>query len=98
MAETATIPSAAPGNNAPASRPHPSHPANWQRGFWSLIVTQFQNAFNDNALKFVVIYIIVALNFPTEKRENLILVVGAMFALPFIFFSMVGGNLADRYS
>jgi acyl-[acyl-carrier-protein]-phospholipid O-acyltransferase/long-chain-fatty-acid--[acyl-carrier-protein] ligase len=24
--------------------------------------------------------------------------VGALFALPFIFFSMVGGNLADRYS
>jgi acyl-[acyl-carrier-protein]-phospholipid O-acyltransferase/long-chain-fatty-acid--[acyl-carrier-protein] ligase len=70
----------------------------WQRGFWSLIVTQFQNAFNDNAIKFLVIYIIVAMNFPKDQRENLILVVGALFALPFIFFSMVGGNLADRYS
>jgi len=73
-------------------------PENWQRGFWSLIVTQFQNAFNDNAIKFLVIYIIVALNFPKDTRETLILIVGALFALPFIFFSMVGGNLADRYS
>jgi hypothetical protein len=23
----------------------------WQRGFWSLMATQFQNAFSDNALK-----------------------------------------------
>ncbi|HYL45544.1 MAG TPA: acyl-[ACP]--phospholipid O-acyltransferase [Candidatus Limnocylindrales bacterium] len=98
MAETATIPPAAPSDHAHHAEPFPSHPANWRRGFWSLIVTQFQNAFNDNALKFLVIYIIVALNFPQETRENLILVVGAMFALPFIFFSMVGGNLADRYS
>ena len=70
----------------------------WRSGFWSLIVTQFQNAFNDNAIKCLVIYIIVAMNFPKDTREDLILLVGAMFALPFIFFSMIGGNLADRYS
>jgi acyl-[acyl-carrier-protein]-phospholipid O-acyltransferase / long-chain-fatty-acid--[acyl-carrier-protein] ligase len=73
-------------------------PRGWQAGFWSLIVTQFQNAFNDNAIKYLVIYLIVAMNFPKDQRENLILIVGALFALPFIFFSMLGGNLADRYS
>ena len=26
------------------------------------------------------------------------LLVGALFAVPFIFFSMLGGNFADRYS
>ena len=77
---------------------HIAEKPGWQVGFWSLIVTQFQNAFNDNAIKFLVIYIIVAMNFPKDTRENLILVVGALFALPFIFFSMAGGNLADRYS
>jgi acyl-[acyl-carrier-protein]-phospholipid O-acyltransferase/long-chain-fatty-acid--[acyl-carrier-protein] ligase len=83
-----------------SSAPHhrPEEKSGWHFGFWSLIVTQFQNAFNDNAIKFLVIYIIVAMNFPKDTRENLILVVGALFALPFIFFSMVGGNLADRYS
>ena len=73
-------------------------PPNWQRGFWALIVTQFQNAFNDNAIKFLVIYIIVAMNFPEGQRDFLVLVVGALFALPFIFFSMTGGYFADRYS
>ncbi|MGA8143632.1 MAG: acyl-[ACP]--phospholipid O-acyltransferase [Candidatus Acidiferrales bacterium] len=73
-------------------------PPNWQRGFWALIVTQFQNAFNDNAIKFLVIYIIVAMNFPQQQRDFLVLIVGALFALPFIFFSMTGGYLADRYS
>src|ERR1700691_3273355 len=70
----------------------------WQGGFWSLIATQFQTAFNDNAVKFLVIYIIVAMNFPNQFRDRLILLVGALFALPFIFFSMTVGYFADRYS
>ncbi|MGB9008125.1 MAG: acyl-[ACP]--phospholipid O-acyltransferase [Candidatus Acidiferrales bacterium] len=102
-------PAAAAPSEARTSAPHPPPNATpaylrgdgtpgWQMGFWSLIVTQFQNAFNDNAIKFLVIYIIVAMNFPKDTRENLILIVGALFALPFIFFSMAGGNFADRYS
>jgi len=54
----------------------------WRAGFWSLIVTQFQTAFNDNAVKFLVIYIVVAMNFPNQFRDRLILVVGALFAIP----------------
>src|SRR6267378_4764666 len=73
-------------------------PANWRLGFWSLIVTQFQGAFSDNALKFLVIYLIVERDFPGDVRDRFILLVGALFALPFIFFSLVGGYLADRYS
>ena len=67
-------------------------------GFWSLVVTQFQGAFNDNALKFLVIYIIVDMGLPGPRRDWLVLVVGALFALPFILFSMTGGYLADRFS
>jgi MFS family permease len=70
----------------------------WRAGFWSLIVTQFQTAFNDNAVKFLAIYIIVAMNFPNNFRDRLILIVGALFAIPFILFSMTGGYFADRYS
>src|ERR1700693_1252361 len=70
----------------------------WRAGFWSLIATQFQTAFNDNAVKFLVIYIVVAMNFPNQFRDRLILVVGALFAIPFILFSMTGGYFADRYS
>ena len=73
-------------------------PNDWLRGFWSLIVTQFQTAFNDNALKFLVIYVIVAMNFAQQRRDMLVLVVGALFAIPFILFSMTGGFFADRFS
>ncbi len=63
-----------------------------------MIATQFQGAFNDNALKFLVIYLIVERNFPDSIRDRFILLVGALFALPFIFFSLAGGYLADRFS
>jgi acyl-[acyl-carrier-protein]-phospholipid O-acyltransferase/long-chain-fatty-acid--[acyl-carrier-protein] ligase len=81
-----------------ATAPTPQPAPNWQRGFWSLIVTQFQTAFNDNALKFLVIYIVIGMEFPPHRRDFLVLVIGALFALPFIFFSMAGGYFADRRS
>lgn len=84
----------APNTPAPPSQPAPR----WQRGFWSLIATQFQTAFNDNALKFLVIYIVIGMELPRDRRDFLVLVIGALFALPFIFFSMAGGYFADRYS
>jgi acyl-[acyl-carrier-protein]-phospholipid O-acyltransferase / long-chain-fatty-acid--[acyl-carrier-protein] ligase len=93
LAETTETP---PGR-VPAQR-LPGPPANWRLGFWSLIATQFQGAFNDNALKFLVIYLIVERNFPIEVRDRFVLLVGALFALPFIFFSLAGGYFADRYS
>jgi acyl-[acyl-carrier-protein]-phospholipid O-acyltransferase/long-chain-fatty-acid--[acyl-carrier-protein] ligase len=83
---------------APGTAASPSPHDRGRFGFWSLIVTQFQGAFNDNAIKFLVIYIIVGMNLPKEQRDFLVLVVGALFALPFILFSMAGGWLADRYS
>ena len=68
------------------------------RGFGSLIVTQFQGVFSDNALKNLVIFLIIGMGLPPAKRDFLVPVVGALFALPFILFSMTGGFLADRYS
>jgi len=92
--------SASPANDvAPSAPAHPSEPPRgWQRGFWSLIATQFQTGFNDNALKFLVTYIVIAMNLPQARRDSLVPIVGAMFAIPFILFSMTGGYLADRYS
>jgi acyl-[acyl-carrier-protein]-phospholipid O-acyltransferase/long-chain-fatty-acid--[acyl-carrier-protein] ligase len=85
--------------SAPDTALRPSEPPrDWKRGFWSLIATQFQTGFNDNALKFLVTYIIIAMNLPQARRDSLVPIVGAMFALPFILFSMTGGYLADRYS
>ncbi|HEV3483738.1 MAG TPA: MFS transporter, partial [Candidatus Acidoferrales bacterium] len=81
--------------NSASSRLQP--PPHWQRGFWSLIVTQFQTGFNDNGLKFLVTYIVVAMNLPHAQRDRLVPIVGVLFAAPFILFSMVGGYFADRY-
>jgi acyl-[acyl-carrier-protein]-phospholipid O-acyltransferase / long-chain-fatty-acid--[acyl-carrier-protein] ligase len=78
--------------------PRSSRSARYSSGFWSLVVTQFQGAFNDNALKFLVIYLVVGMSLPVRERDWLVLVVGALFALPFILFSMTGGFLADRFS
>jgi acyl-[acyl-carrier-protein]-phospholipid O-acyltransferase/long-chain-fatty-acid--[acyl-carrier-protein] ligase len=73
-------------------------PANWRRGFWSLIVTQFQTGFNDNALKFLVVYIIIGMSFTKAQQDKLVPLINVIFSVPFILFSMAGGNLADRYS
>jgi acyl-[acyl-carrier-protein]-phospholipid O-acyltransferase/long-chain-fatty-acid--[acyl-carrier-protein] ligase len=73
-------------------------PKNWQRGFWSLIATQFQGAFSDNTLKNLVIFMILGMRLPPDKRDVLVPVVGGLFALPFILFSMTGGFFADHYS
>ena len=91
-ANTETPTGGVPGVRAPGP---PSH---WRLGFWSLIVTQFQGAFNDNGLKFLVFYLIVERNFPAAVRDRFILLVGALFAIPFILFSLAGGYFADRYS
>ncbi len=67
-------------------------------GFWALIVTQFQGAFSDNALKWLAIFLITQLNLPAGQRDRLVTIVGMLFAVPFILFSMTGGFLADRFS
>jgi len=87
-----------PVSLAVSAQPSYGPPANWRTGFWSLIVTQFQGAFNDNALKFLVIYLIVERDFPADTRDWLVLLVGALFALPYILFSLAGGYFADRFS
>src|SRR5215470_10759635 len=70
----------------------------WRLGFWSLIVTQFQGAFNDNGLKFFVIFMILGTNPSPSKTDELVFFIGILFAMPFLVFSMAGGYLADRFS
>ncbi len=71
---------------------------NWRFGFWSLIATQFQGAFNDNGLKFFVIFLILGTNPTSSQKDLLVFYVGNLFAVPFLLFSMAGGYLADRFS
>ncbi|MCL4789156.1 MAG: MFS transporter [Verrucomicrobia bacterium] len=83
---------AAPSGSTSEARPAGLH------GFWFLFATQFQGAFSDNLYKFLVTYLIIGLALSTEQRDQLVPVVGALFALPFILFSIHGGYLADRFS
>ncbi len=82
-------PSAVPP--APDERP-------WRRGFWSLVFTQFQGAFNENGLKNLVVFLILASAMQKADRDQVVFIVGALFSIPFILFSMTGGFLADRFS
>ena len=71
----------------------------WRLGFWSLIVTQFQGAFSDNALKWLVSFLLLGMGLEQGKRDLLfVLVVPLLFSVPFLLFSMTGGFLADRFS
>jgi acyl-[acyl-carrier-protein]-phospholipid O-acyltransferase/long-chain-fatty-acid--[acyl-carrier-protein] ligase len=69
-----------------------------RRGFWSLIITQFQGAFSDNVHKSLVIFLIGNVVAGVAERDRLASLIGFLFAIPFILFSMSGGWLADRFS
>ncbi len=68
------------------------------RGFWCMFVTQFQGAFSDNALKNLVVFMILGLSVPLARKHEIGEEVAALFSLPFILFSMAGGYLADRFN
>jgi acyl-[acyl-carrier-protein]-phospholipid O-acyltransferase/long-chain-fatty-acid--[acyl-carrier-protein] ligase len=68
-------------------------------GFWALIVTQFQGAFSDNAMKWLVSFLVLESGVSREQRDFLfVLVVPLVFAVPFLVFSIPGGYFADRFS
>ena len=73
----------------------------WQRGFWCLMGTQFQNAFSDNALKQLIILVLLASaagSAAEAEEDRMVSLVTAVFSAPFILFAMLGGWLADRNS
>lgn len=69
------------------------------RGFWALIVTQFQGAFSDNVVKNLVVFVaLFGTTMTLDEKNRYGESIAALFALPFILFSMTGGFLADRFS
>jgi acyl-[acyl-carrier-protein]-phospholipid O-acyltransferase/long-chain-fatty-acid--[acyl-carrier-protein] ligase len=68
-------------------------------GFWALIAVQFQNAFSDNALKWLVSFLVLEAGLSKAQRDLwFVLVVPLLFAVPFLLFSIPGGYFADKYS
>jgi acyl-[acyl-carrier-protein]-phospholipid O-acyltransferase/long-chain-fatty-acid--[acyl-carrier-protein] ligase len=78
--------------------PIPAESHHSTRGFWALIVTQFQGAYSDNILRNLLLSMIVGMGLATSQRESFVSMVTLMFSVPFVLFSMPGGWLADRFS
>ena len=69
------------------------------RGFWALIVTQFQGAFSDNVVKNLAIFVaLFGATMTAAEKNSYGEAMTELFSLPFILFSMAGGFLADRFS
>jgi len=85
----------------PLSNPQaPANPAPPRlKGFWALIAVQFQGAFSDNALKWLVSFLVLESAFSKDDRDLwFVLVVPLLFSIPFLLFSIPGGYFADKYS
>ncbi|MBI3288691.1 MAG: MFS transporter, partial [Elusimicrobia bacterium] len=64
-------------------------------GFRSFLVAQALGAFNDNAFKTFVA--LLAVSSDPERAPGLIAIAGALFILPFLLFSTLAGDMADRW-
>lgn len=61
--------------------------------------TQFQGAFSDNALRWLVIFpVLASVTLSQEAKDGFASNAMTLFAVPFLLFSTVGGWMADRFS
>ncbi len=67
------------------------------RSFYLLNATQFLGALNDNVFKLLVIYLLIYVKGPASAN-SILSIAGAVFVMPFLFFSSSAGILADRIS
>ncbi len=66
------------------------------RRFAPLFWTQFLSAFNDNFLKNTLVFLILA-TMAADAAGSLVTLAGAVFMAPFLLFSALGGELADKF-
>ncbi len=64
--------------------------------FAPLFWTQFFAAFNDNFLKNTLVLLVMA-TMATEKAASTVTLAGAIFMVPFLLLSALGGQLADKF-
>jgi len=82
-----------------------------KRGFWALMATQFQGAFNDNLYQWVITFYLLAMFRPGVEGGAEHLYLGRytadtfvpafatfLFSIPFIIFPAVFGAISDRFS
>ena len=69
--------------------------------FLPLFLTQFLGAFHDNVFKNALVALLlygIATSSAVDNTEILVTMAAAIFILPFILFSALGGQLADKFS
>ncbi len=66
------------------------------RRFAPLFWTQFLSAFNDNFLKNTLVFLIL-FKLSVDAGEAMITLAGAIFIVPFLLLSALGGEIADRF-
>lgn len=62
-----------------------------------LNVAQFTGVLNDNIYKLVLVFFLIGLKGP-DNANTILSTAGAIFVIPFLLFSSIGGSLADRFS
>ena len=67
-------------------------------GFQAFLWTQFLGAFNDNVFKIVVSMLAVDMATASGEGSGYLSLVGAVFILPFFFFSGYAGHVADVFN
>lgn len=67
------------------------------RNFIFLNAVQFLDALNENLFKYIVIYFLI-FHQGNESSSVIMSISGAVFILPFLLFSSLGGVFADRWS
>ncbi len=65
------------------------------RSFRYLVGAQFFGAFNDNLFRQLILFLAATMLFPGEDKQGFAF---AVFALPFVLFSGIAGDLSERYS
>lgn len=66
------------------------------RRFAPLFWTQFLAAFSDNFLKNSLVFVVLA-TLAAEQAASIVTLAGAVFMAPFVLFSSLGGEIADKY-
>src|SRR3954469_2909668 len=70
-----------------------------KRRYGPLFVVQFLGAFNDNVLKFAMLFLANFTIYAGQpgKSEMLATIATAVFILPYFLFSALGGQIADAW-
>ncbi|MBP6986635.1 MAG: MFS transporter, partial [Alphaproteobacteria bacterium] len=71
-------------------------------GFASYLIAEFLGVMNDNILRMTLSYMALSIGFVTGAENAVsamgVAIVGAIFIIPFLLFSGIAGNIADRYN